>query len=354
MASWPRPAQPVPTTIPNDDLPASFRVHDHKGVLAHTLTIPLDDPDALLDSDLSVKRIDDIFDYLWLVGRPYPPRPLSIQGVLHRTAVPVHDVALHLVWTSQRIYVKPLPRYVISDAFYEQYLQPNRTPGGVNTVRQSCRCPDALGLLFSYTALLPTETDFALAQTALLLPTDIEWSRWKALVTRLLNDYPRNTIYQSIPRRYIYGELRHDRLDKIYRYLCGHVLHGYSHLMGPTTYGDFLNHNLGPIGVATIYIIVVLTAMQVVLATDSVEGSFSRISYGFAIFSIVAPLAGIALVIAALLTMFVMNWINTLAAQKRRFQALGLITPRTQKARGGKRSVGIDMVRFEPIQQHLT
>lgn len=59
-----------------------------------------------------------------------------------------------------------------------------------------------------------------------------------------------------------------------------------------STYGQQLQAYLAPIVAATAYILLVLTAMQVGLSTDALKEnpSFQRASWGFTVFSILAPL----------------------------------------------------------------
>lgn len=324
--------QPTRPKLDDSELPANFRIA-HEG---HVLVQPSADLDTFIEHDLSIKRIDIILQYLWLAGRPYPPRPLSVQTVLNRTTVPTNEASLHLVWASDKIYLKPLPRYILSDLFYEQYLKPVK-PNDL-----------ALGLLFTYLALVPTELDFALAQKDHLIPPGYQWSDWKALVSRILRHYPDNAIYHSIHPRYVYGELRHGRLDKIHRYLRGGWLHGFSPLMGTNDYSDFLTENLGPIAAATVYLIVVLTAMQVVLATDALPGkggAFGRASYGFAIFSLVAPLAAVAIILLVLVFMFFANWSRTTASKRKRFKEIGIEPPGVRKPHLTADSSTMELVR---------
>ncbi|KAK5125181.1 hypothetical protein LTR85_000857 [Meristemomyces frigidus] len=334
MPSQHRQGQPK---IDDDELPANYRVD-------RALVVPSADKpdfDTFLDHDLSVERIDVILRHLWLVGRPYPPRPLSVQNVLNRTTVPTNDAWFHAVWAPGKIFLKPLPRYALSDPFYERYLKPGK-PHAL-----------ALGFIFTYLALVPTELDFALAQKDHLLPPDYQWHKWKALVSRILTDYPDNTIYPYIHRRYVYGELRHDRLNNIYRYFRHDWLHGFSPLMGASSYGEFLTKHLGSIVSATAYIILVLTAMQVVLATGIYpHGAFAKASYVFAVFAIVAPLFAIAFVVGALIVMLIANWSRTTASKRKRFKELGIEPPGAARSRVAAGLDTVNLVQFASVPQH--
>ena len=196
-------------------LPASSR-KDHRIVL------PSKNPNNFLQSledDFSVKRIDDIYAHLWMVCRPFPPRPLNTQRVRDRTIIPSNDTSLHLVWTTGKIYMRPVPSFILCESFYEHYLSPNNLSEHTKPV---------LGLLYSYIAMLPSELDFDIAQNTGLIPDEYKWQDWKHLVRRVLAEY--DDIVPKLPVRYQYGELRLDRLDKIYRYMRGDWLHGYSRL----------------------------------------------------------------------------------------------------------------------------
>jgi hypothetical protein len=96
-----------------DDLPAVAFTKDH------FLVSPPLDFEKFLDDDLSVRRVEYIGPHIWLAGSLYPPRPLNLQRVLKRDVVATIDASLHLVWTSQTICVKALPRYLTSNIFYE-------------------------------------------------------------------------------------------------------------------------------------------------------------------------------------------------------------------------------------------
>jgi hypothetical protein len=303
-----------------DGLPAVVFTKDH------FLTSPDFDYERFLDDDLSVERIEDIASHLWLVGRPYPPRPLNLQRVLKRDIVATTDASLHLVWTSQAMYVKALPRYLVSKTFYEQRLclpHPFRP---------------ALGLLFTYMALVPSELDFALAHELHLLPEGYKWIEWKELSHRILDEYPKDIIYSHVPRRYIYGELRLSRLDKIYRYRRGDLLRGYSPLMGNMRYVDYFAENLTIIAAATVYIAVVLTAMQVGLGTDLLahDYSFQMACYGFAVFAIISPIIAVGAVVVVFMFMFFANWWGTAVSHRKRLRAIGLTSlskPKPQSRR---------------------
>ncbi|CAG8304907.1 unnamed protein product [Penicillium salamii] len=74
-------------------------------------------------------------------------------------------------------------------------------------------------------------------------------------------------------------------------------------------YGDFFQGNLAWLTAATVYIVLVLTAIQVSLATDVLAGNntFQSASYGFTAFSILGPLVALSLIILTFYYMFINN-----------------------------------------------
>ncbi|KAF4161658.1 hypothetical protein CNMCM8927_004890 [Aspergillus lentulus] len=128
------------------------------------------------------------------------------------------------------------------------------------------------------------ESDFYIAKDKHLLPPDEEfsWQGWMALVEQLRTE----SIYHRINPRFIYGELRLSRLNKIYRLSQRPFLRGYmSHWH---QYGTFFQENFRWLASATIYIAIVLSAMQVGVATKALadNATFQLASYGFAVFAV--------------------------------------------------------------------
>ncbi|TKX23875.1 hypothetical protein C1H76_3813 [Elsinoe australis] len=286
----------VPTIDPNDDIVVV----------------------ASLKSDLCVQRITNIESWLWVCGRLLPPRALNTQAVLRREIVPSEDVELHMLWTSGKIFIKPLPFYFRSEDF-RKYMYNSKEPWSF----------DGRGLLYSYTALLAHPYDLKLAIDIGLMCPKMEWEEWQDIVTEFMKQHPYPDVFQSISPRYHYGELRLSRLDKIYRWGKGNLLRGYSNLTGNTRWADFFSDNFGKIAAVLFYVTIVLTAMQVGLATDTLglDQAFQRASYGFTVFAILGPLAGIGMIIVVFLFMFIANWIRTTADYTRRMKAMNLPPP---------------------------
>lgn len=329
----------APTTIANvspqsvnsydDFLPASHRT-SNDDVKTATPTIDF------LRQELGVKRLNDIHEWLWLAGRPMPPRPLYYQKVLRRDIV-IHELMdFHLTWDERRIFLKPIPRYLLNQQFWQDNLSckegcgstsNNNNQGSRQDVHSTqektattsaCeRCEIhqyALGFMLSYASLISYESDLHTAKDVHLVPTELTWQQWRAHVRNLLELGKRRRVNQ----RYIFGELRLDRLNKIYRYSFRAPIRGY--LYGYTSYMHFWRDNLVRIASLFAYLVVVLTAMQVGLATDQLKDSyaFQQTSYGFTMFSIVAPLGFVGLFFAIFFVIFLFNLDATLKFWKRR------------------------------------
>jgi hypothetical protein len=284
-----------------------------------------------------------------------PPRPLHYQRAASREIVVVERIDMHLVWEPNKIYLKPLPRYLLSHKFWKENLICKPTCSCAGSTTRSATDPSnnkpsaakkpspqlspplhskqqttgqvsgricqqhqlydcAYGLLSSYVALIQYESDFRIAQSAFLLPETVTWTIWKRLVRQLLDEKNGKRLPN---KRFFFGELRLNRLNMIYRVRFGN-LRGYR--LGYQTYGSFFVDNLAPIVSIITYMVVVLTAMQVGLATDRLGGNdiFQGASYGFTIFSILFPPFFIALFFCWFLTLFVNNVFATLSFKKKR------------------------------------
>ncbi|KAK4657142.1 hypothetical protein QC762_0042850 [Podospora pseudocomata] len=294
-------------------LPASYRTDTDDIVAAGR------DVCACIAKELDLKRLDRVLSWLWVAGRPMPPRPLHRQLLLSRELFVTEQMDMHLVWTSGRLFVKPIPRFLLDPAFWMEYLCCQS--GCSCSVASECNRPAlqrrALGFLFSYAALISHESDFSIAQDKHLLPPEVTWLAWRHLVEQLDTE----RIYSKVDVRFHYGELRLSRLNKIY--LLSQrpfLLHRYmSHWQ---QYWAFFQDNFAWLASATIYITIALTAMQVGLATRTLadNDAFQSVSYGFTVFSILGPIAAVGLIVLVFCYMFIHNWAATVAYGKKRQQ----------------------------------
>ncbi|OLN82217.1 UDP-N-acetylglucosamine transferase subunit alg13 [Colletotrichum chlorophyti] len=241
-----------------DLMPATTRTrHDQ-------ITVPGPSDTDFLERELLVHRLNDVQDLLWICGRPMPPRPLHYQAMTSRDVTVTENPELHLVWAKNRIFIKPLPRWLLDPDFWAAHLVTSqRQPDTQKQQLAAC----ALGFLFTYTALIAYESDFRIAIDKGLVP-EMSWDKWRALSGQVV----RNHCYASVNPRYWYGELRLSRLNKIYRFRMGYVLRGYSKVVSHAVYEDLLQDNFATLAAVLGYVVIVLTAMQVGLSTEKLTG----------------------------------------------------------------------------------
>ncbi|KAI1391520.1 uncharacterized protein F4822DRAFT_188130 [Hypoxylon trugodes] len=217
---------------------------------------------------------------------------------------------LHLVWSKNRIFLKPIPLYLLDPDFWMAHI-----------IHDLKLADCARGFLFSYTALIAYESDFRLAKTSGLLPKEVTWEDWKNLSTEILQNHE----YASVNQRYWYGELRLSRLNKIYRLRKG-AMRGYSSVSSYAFYADLISDNFATLATILGYVVIVLTAMQVGLGVERLQEdeSFQNVSYGFTVFSIIAPLAAGIGILFVVLIMFLNNYIATRNYERDRFREIGV------------------------------
>ncbi|KAJ4385931.1 hypothetical protein N0V85_007971 [Neurospora sp. IMI 360204] len=366
----------------NDLFPAHGRCGDDLHSLYHgppASTRPSPSPtgppsfdfESFLATEFDLSKVHAIKHRLWIAGRPVPPRSLQTQITQGREVVVSEKMELHLVWGRGKVYLKPLAKFLLCKKFWDDELgcrgegncqggQRKRVGGGwegtegaggghsdrdkmmlLNTEQEVASKKDssellckrcearqaALGLLFSYIALIQRESDLETAQEKGLVPREIRWPQWRLFVHEFLSPTSRyHPVHHDIAIRFIYGELRLHRLDMIY--LVSKPLSlGFMPLW--TSSGDFVVNNSSWIIGGTAWIVVVLSAMQVALGTDMGSGDqnppLQRASYGFAIFSMLGPIASFALLFVYLVVILVCNLVRTRDYERKRSDKLGRV-----------------------------
>ncbi|KAK7414262.1 hypothetical protein QQX98_006859 [Neonectria punicea] len=203
---------------------------------------------------------------------------------------------LHLLWDNDmRIFVKPIPKFLLDPDFWRDEL--NTENGTVGESRGNMR-KVALGFLYTYACLISSETDFFIANEKRLLPrhaddTIIKWANWKQLVRELLAYRGLDKVHPRFQR----AELRLSRINIIHR--ITHITAFEPYLDGWRNYSSFFHDNLAWIAAGTVYVAVVLTAMQLGLATQRLQrnAAFQQASHGFTVFAIIGPICAFSGVI---------------------------------------------------------
>lgn len=119
-ASLPNHTESIPAWL----FPSTYRTN--QGDLSFVKSNERD----FLVSELSVDGLNSIYQHLWLAGLPMPPRPLHYQMVLQREVIICERMDMHLVWGNGRIFLKPIPRFLLSSAFWNTYLR----------CKEGCKC----------------------------------------------------------------------------------------------------------------------------------------------------------------------------------------------------------------------
>jgi hypothetical protein len=307
-------------------LPATYRTRHHQVRLVSS------DINSFLECDLDVHRLNAIHSWLWLCGLPTSPRALHYQRLKSRDIVHAEQFDLHLVWSAgstNRIFIKPLPRYMLSPQFWREHLCPS-----INLYRT------ALGFLLSYVALVERQADFNIAINTGLIPSELTWSGWLVFAEEVVNTSAQSNAYFSdffepqafstldahvpVNPRFYYGELRLGRLNWISRIVQG-TPRGY--FSNCTTYGSFMRENVNSLITLFAYTTIVLSAMQVGLTTQFLESNyaFGMAAYVFTLFALLVPLAAIAAILMIILVQFVVNLVRTVKIRRmRRRQGAGV------------------------------
>lgn len=253
-----------------------------------------------LTSDLDVTRLNKIHKHLWLAGLPQISRSLHNQLRVGRQIHVTERADLHLVWLNNILYLKPLPDYLLSYSFWIKTFCPNRV-----------LFENAKGFLYSYIWLICSKSDFKIAHEQGLISDAIKWEQWALFSAAVVSSTNPENIGDINPR-YIYGELRLSRLNLICRFCTRTfniitLIRGYDY--GYHQYSTYLERNFAWVLTAFIYITVVLTAMQLGLATSELNGNtvFSRVSYAFTLFSILGPVATLIMGAIMVLLLAVFN-----------------------------------------------
>ncbi|KAM0803688.1 hypothetical protein BDR22DRAFT_839613 [Usnea florida] len=262
-----------------------------------------------LKSDLDVDGLNKIHKHLWFAGLPRCARPLHYQLMIGRKIVITERADLHLLWGDGGLFLKPLPDYLLSYNIWERTL-----------LKDNYLFENAKGFLLSYLWLIRHKSDFVIAQRENLVNIDLTWEQWTKFSTTIFTTIASDSL-DGINPRYLYGELRLGRVNLIYRF-CRETrsfekfIRGYFY--GYHTYSSFIEKNFAWVLTVIVYITIVLTAMQVGLGTTELQNSklFNRASYGFTVFSIMAPLGILLVLLLVLLILIVFNLIYALSKRR--------------------------------------
>ena len=218
-----------------------------------------------LRREYCVTDLDKVSSKLWTLTTPSGENipPLHSQRVRGRDIVITEDPRLHLLWIGNRIFIKPLPVYLLSHSFWNDYLLPLTS---VSRLEQEDVCKAALGYLRTYRFLIKHESDFRIAKAEhlQLVPSHVTWSQ----MCHFLDDL--KCIDDSmVSGRYHYGTIRLSRLNLYAPLLFGRWLYEYM----PFQYGEFFTRLYGPVLFIFAIVSTMLNCMQVTATADGKPNS---------------------------------------------------------------------------------
>ncbi|KUL81726.1 hypothetical protein ZTR_09471 [Talaromyces verruculosus] len=221
--------------------------------------------------------------------------PLHRQTVKGRQIIITEDPRLHLVWIDNQIFLKPLPRYLTSYAFWNTAMSDPSIHDAAAKPRKA-----ALGYLRTYFYLIRYESDLRIAQDPALglVPADVTWSQY-CWFSAYLNDITDD----EVSGRYQYGEIRLTRLNYYAPFLLGK-----SHYQRVDyQYRAYFARIQGPVISAFAFFSIVLNCMQVNLtaaAADEKYLNFSLIASFFWLSTLIGAVACVLLLMLIFLFLY--------------------------------------------------
>ncbi|KAL4962579.1 uncharacterized protein BDV14DRAFT_178253 [Aspergillus stella-maris] len=217
-----------------------------------------------LEKEYCSTDLDQLADRLWWMSKQDCGNisPLHRQYVKGRKIVVTEDPKLHLVWIHDRIFVKPLPRYITSYAFWQDYLQDNVKSPVQDRYQRVCQA--ARGFLRTYLYLVRSESDFYIAQDSSLrlIAKDITWEQFCNFAMHLTNISNSN-----VSKRYAYGEIRLTRLN-LYAPL---LLKKWNFQRVQYQYKEYFARFYGPILFVAGTVSILLSGLQVTVAIQGMD-----------------------------------------------------------------------------------
>jgi hypothetical protein len=205
--------------------------------------------------------VDLVADKLWWMSKQDKRSisPLHRQQVKGRKIIPSEDSKLHLVWIDDRIYIKPLPKFLLSHTFWKTYFDTSIKEVANDQIRVR---KAALGYLRTWFYLIKYESDFRIALELDLIPKDTLWVEFCDFTSEF------EDIQQSdVHPRYAYGEIRLTRLN-----LYAPIAIRKQYFQRVTyQYGAYFSQFYGPILFFFGILSVVLSGMQVAVAAEQIS-----------------------------------------------------------------------------------
>ncbi|KAF5538071.1 ankyrin protein 3 [Fusarium phyllophilum] len=230
----------------------------------------------LLTSELCSDDLDRVSDKLWWMSKQDSTNiwPLHRQLLQGRSIIVTENPKLHLVWINDRVFIKPLPRFIESHDFWREHLCSNNTTEDVRIRRA------AMGYLRTYFYLIRHESDFRIAKdpSLCLVPEDITWGQF----CDFTSDFDK-ILDKDVSLRYAYGQIRLTRLN----FYAPVILHKSYFQRIDFQYGQYFARFYAPVLFAIGITSVTLSGLQVVASLETGGGAnWQGLALGVSVFAI--------------------------------------------------------------------
>ncbi|KAF7538747.1 hypothetical protein G7054_g2677 [Neopestalotiopsis clavispora] len=224
-----------------------------------------------LKEELLTEDLNKLAPHIWLMAtqKSGSISSLTEQLARGRKIVISHKPGLHLVWVKNRVFLKPLPEYLLSDAFWQYYLLEENE--FIDEDQQMEIAKAARGFLRSYTYLIQRKSDFVLAtqDKTRLIPEGIEFEDFIRFVKGCKIDD------DGVSPRYQFGELRLNRLNFWTRIF----LRKATYYKVEWEYGAYFAQFYAPLLFIFAVVSLLLSSMQVVLGGSKRLRAFGHTLY---------------------------------------------------------------------------
>lgn len=241
------------------------------------LQLDSQDIEVYFRQEIATEELDAFEPRLWLVAKQDSAHISSLteQIVRGRNVVITEKPRLHLVWAFDRVFIKPLPKYLLSWAFWQHYLVSQSSPIQ-EPVRSEIRRA-ALGFLRSYAYLVQHKSDMKIAHEKGLIPDAISFSSFACFTAAFeIHD-------DEVSPRFRYGELRLTRLNIWFKVFF--IKLNYSKL--EWQYSSYIARYYAPMLFVFAVASLLLASMQVLLAVQALDKeAFTKTALSYRQFSL--------------------------------------------------------------------
>lgn len=251
-------------------------------------------------AEFHTPKLDRMAPHLWLMASPYHHfiSALHEQLVRNRRIIITENPELHLVWIDDRIFIKPIPRYLMSHAFWQRYLESSVSspfqPSSTDVIK-----PAVLGFLRSWTYLVRHESDFVIAQNTNLIPRGVQYAKFMRFILNFRHPSVKD---DEVSLRYRYGQLRLSRLNMWAKVF----LRESEFYPAYWQYWQYFQTFYAPLLFVFAVFTVILGAMQVGLTAPDIWPAFVHVSVWFSVVTLLLIVA-VALLMIGLYLVKILN-----------------------------------------------